>query len=489
MARFGNDQTNIGHLDVRTVGEGGRVVAFFVPTELPREESSARRRLAEGVKLVEFDAETGILKIHPINTLQGHGDYLGPKYTRVHTLTLNVALLDHYSSGLFDSSELFDSSGLFDSQLDDHDGDYQLELESIFEALPYGFVKDFNYGLGLLKDLNRIVRLVEDNTACDEIVFVDGRSAAVDHTEFHLGLARFADIWAEIRRISDRGIRATARVKDAFVHNNLSADLDLILAEPSLGRHPNSRTIAKAASGIEELSTVEREALVDTVASESASLAAHSPQKFQRLKRDIELVSLDRLIKTYEDSLSQNKPESYWQSFFDDNAFALQQVFGAPMVSVRSSANVGGTGLSGSGDKIADYLFKNSLTNNVALVEIKKPTTQLLEGREYRQGVFGPSKELNGAVAQVLDQAYSLTKNLTSLKESSRQWDLESYAVSCFVVAGRTPLASDPARQKSFELYRANSRSVTIVTYDEILERLRLLREFLTPASPSAEEV
>lgn len=138
--------------------------------------------------------------------------------------------------------------------------------------------------------------------------------------------------------------------------------------------------------------------------------------------------------------------------------------------------------------KIADYLFKNSLTNNVALVEIKKPSTKLLNAREYRQGVFGPSKDLNGAVTQVLDQAYSLTKNLTGLKESSRQWDLESYAISCFVVAGRTPSATDPAKQKSFELYRANSRSVTIVTYDEILERLRLLRDFLAPAAPRTEE-
>lgn len=474
MARFGNDQTNIGRLDVRTVGEGSRVVAFFVPTELPHEESSARRRLAEGVKLVEFDAETGILKIHPINTLPGHDDYLGPKYKRVRTLTLDVALLDDYGFRLPDP------------YLGDHDGDYQPDLELIFETLPYGFVKDFNYGLGLLKDLNRLVRLIESETVCDEIVFVDGRCAAVDYTEFRLGLTRFADIWAEIRRINDRGNRAAGRVKDAFVHNNLSAALGLTLAEPSLGRHPNSRAIAKAASGIEELSIVEREALVDAVASESASLAAQSPQKFQRLKRDIELVSLDRLIEIYADSLSQGKPESYWQSFFNDNVFALQQVFGAPMVSVRSGANVGGSGLSGSGNKIADYLFKNSLTNNVALVEIKKPATQLLETHEYRQGVFGPSKELNSAVSQVLDQAYNLTKNLTGLKESSRQWDLESYAVSCFVVAGRTPSASDPARQKSFELYRANSRSVTIVTYDEILERLRLLRGFLTPSDAAS---
>lgn len=277
-------------------------------------------------------------------------------------------------------------------------------------------------------------------------------------------------------------------MKDVFVHNNLAATLGLSTQEFSLGRHPDSRTIAKAADGVEELSDIERDALIGAVAAESVTIAARAPQKFQQLKRDIELVSLDHLIEAYEKSLDRGKTERHWQTFFEDNAFALQQVFGAPMVSVQAGAAVGGRGVSGSGDKIADYLFKNSLTNNVALVEIKKPTTQLLNAREYRHGVYGPSKELYGAITQVLDQAYQLTKNLPGLKESSRQWDLESYAVSCFVVAGRTPSANDPAKQKSFELFRANSRNVTIVTYDEILERLRLLRKFLAPVVTSAEE-
>ncbi len=39
MARFGNDQTNIGRLDVRATNGDGRVEAYFVPTELPHEES------------------------------------------------------------------------------------------------------------------------------------------------------------------------------------------------------------------------------------------------------------------------------------------------------------------------------------------------------------------------------------------------------------------------------------------------------------------
>lgn len=463
MARFGNSQLDIGKLEIRTAVEGGRCEAFFVPNESPDKDSLAHQRLMKGVKLVELEPQSGIVKIHPINTLSTYEEYLGPKYKQIHTLTLEVSLLEDFP--------------------------YASDVNLILEMLPPGFVKDYAYGLGLLKDCNRLIRLIEDNTLCDEIIFIEGRGVRIDGNKFFLGLSRFGEIWTEIRRINDRSNRAASRVKDAFVRNNLAATIGISTAGFSLGRHPDSRVIAKAAAGVEELSDVERDALIDVVSSESTALAATAPQKFYKLKRDIEIVSLDRLIKVYEESLNQNRGEAYWQKFFEDNMFALQQVFGVPMVSVQPGASVGGRGLSGGGDKIADYLFKNSLTNNVALVEIKKPNTLLLEAREYRQGVFGPSKELNGAVGQVLDQAHNLMKHFTSLKEASRQWDLESYAISCFVVAGRTPPTDDCARQKSFELYRANSRSVTIVTYDEILERLKLLRSFLAPIKSSTEEV
>lgn len=463
MARFGNDQTNIGSLDVRKVGTSSRVEAFFVPTEPPPEKSTAQQRLAGGVKLIELDTEAGVLKIHPIYTIPTHIRYLRPKYEQVHTITVETSSLRQYLGAP--------------------------DVEAILETLSPGFVKDFAYGLGLLKDCNRLIRLIEENTACDEIIFTDGNSSTVDGTTFRLGVERFSAIWTEITRINSRGNRASSRVKDVFVNNNLASTLGLPATEYSLGRHPDSRVIAMAADGVDKLSNIERDALVKVIASESAVIAESTPQKFQQLKRDIELVNLDRLIDVYSDSLNRDETEPYWQRFFDDNAFALQQVFGAPMVSVQSEARVGGRGLAGNGDKIADYLFKNSLTNNVALVEIKRPTTQIIDNREFRGGVFGPSTELNRAVTQVLDQAYSLTKNLTGLKESSRQWDLESYAISCFVVAGRTPSSSEPQRQKSFELYRANSRNVTIVTYDEILEHLQLLRNFFAPTTPSTKEI
>jgi len=407
------------------------------------------------VKLLSFEPDTGLLRIYPTNTLAGSPDYLGPKYSQIHTLTIDTSTLDGY----FDSPD----------------------FDAILEVLPPGFIKDHAYGLGLLKDCNRFIRLVEEHSDCTEIAFNSSYETAAHGTEFQIGLARFNAIWSELVRINSRGNRAAGRVKDAFVHNDLAATLSLEPKDFSLGRHPVSRTITKAASGVEELSELEQDALIETLTSGTAAIAKVRPEKFQKLHREIELVSLERLIEAYADALDQNKNEGYWQTFFDDNAFALQQVFGAPMIGVQSGATVGGGGFSGGGDKIADYLFKNSLTNNVALVEIKKPTTPLLRTIEYRAGVFGASKELNGAVTQVLDQAYQLTKSLPALKDHSRRWDLESYAVACFVVAGRTPSADEPAKQKSLELYRANSRNVTIVTYDEILERLKLLREFLMP--------
>lgn len=145
----------------------------------------------------------------------------------------------------------------------------------------------------------------------------------------------------------------------------------------------------------------------------------------------------------------------------------------------RDEVTVGGRDFTGSGDKIVDFMFKNTLTNNIALVEIKLPGMPLLDPKEYRKGVYGPHKKLNDAITQALDQCYHLQSELPTLKYNARQYDLESYNIRCIVIAGRTPL-DDDNKKKSLELFRNNLRSVTIITYDEILESLKALHYFLS---------
>jgi hypothetical protein len=83
---------------------------------------------------------------------------------------------------------------------------------------------------------------------------------------------------SEIRRINSRGYDGAARVKDAFVHNELAATLSLEPAVYSLGRHPVSQVLTKAADGVKELTEQEQDALIDTFASESAALARTRPE-------------------------------------------------------------------------------------------------------------------------------------------------------------------------------------------------------------------
>ena len=97
-----------------------------------------------------------------------------------------------------------------------------------------------------------------------------------------------------------------------------------------------------------------------------------------------------------------------------------------------------GDGTSLKGKKIADYLFKNAMTDNAALVEIKKPNTQLLAKTPYRAGVYGVHSEIGKSVTQVLDQALQLGRSEADTKRRTRDGSWSISAPRCFVVALRT---------------------------------------------------
>lgn len=125
--------------------------------------------------------------------------------------------------------------------------------------------------------------------------------------------------------------------------------------------------------------------------------------------------------------------------------------------------------------------MKNSLTDNTALIEIKTPQTKLLS-KIYRGGVYTPSPELAGSMNQLLDQKYQFEKNIANIKESSRIHDIETYAVHGCLIIGLTPKGMD--EKKSFDIFRWNSKSVQVMSFDELLENLKQLRKFLENCGP-----
>ncbi|MFT6031403.1 MAG: hypothetical protein ACI8O8_003155 [Oleiphilaceae bacterium] len=448
-----------GSLEIEEIDEG-RVGVNFIPHEdvLAQANLDVSRPEKYKTNLLNINVTKDYIEIHPINTLATSDDFLKPKYSSLKTIVL----------------EGFDEN--FPESVE--------EVKHLLEELPSGFVKDFDYGLGLIKDLQPLVSGIESigaehliikNTQLDTAEFDEA------HNIFTLSYSQFEKIRKELNRVI-RNSQAASRTVRKSVANNLLAyflkDDNYPMKPLEIQSTAINKLVAKDVENVNvDLSISEQSVSISIVERNTKKISRDQPEKLFKLRDKIELVTLENLIIKYEEALGKRLNESYWQSLFNENPFILSMIFGCPIIKVQDQASVGGRKISGSGDKITDFLVKNSMTNNTAIIEIKTPQ-ELLIGKEYRDGVYSPSVALSGSLNQALDQKYKLQKNIASIKEESRIYDVETYAIHCALIIGQMP--GDLGKQKSFEIFRRNSKDLEMITFDELLEKLKLLHSLLS---------
>jgi hypothetical protein len=352
------------------------------------------------------------------------------------------------------------------------------------EALPAGLTKDPSYGLGVQNDYLIIVNAIKQIPEVKHIVLAGDRPTSLDGDRYYLNLREFDGLRRAVNRIKAQKQSEGAQDKLVLARNTLLSNvLPHRFAETKRAYKPDTIfKLIEAKAPAQSLSKADRSAAVKLVEQSKRKLAEESPAELLQLKNDLELVSLEALIAKFDEMLGKTLVENQWQKLFNENPFILNMVFGYPVVKIRDQAHVGGQTLAGSGSTITDFLIKHKMSNNIALFEIKTPQTSLLNKTAYRGGLYSPASDVVGAISQILDQKYELQKSIASIKESSRQYDIESYAVHGVLIVGRMP--ADPDRLKSFELFRANSKDVAVFTFDEVLEKLKLLLRFLSERSP-----
>jgi hypothetical protein len=169
-----------------------------------------------------------------------------------------------------------------------------------------------------------------------------------------------------------------------------------------------------------------------------------------------------------------NKAEEFWQQTLAENAFVLSQVFAVPLVLVKEKAYVGGMQLDRHDAKYLDFLLAVESSSDAVLIEIKTPSTTLLGG-EYRGGVFPPSSELSGTIAQVLSYRATLVADVDKI-DKKRQLNVLSPRCAVIVGDAGRQLDTDDKR-RSFELYRRALRDVELVTFDELFRKAATLAE------------
>jgi len=191
--------------------------------------------------------------------------------------------------------------------------------------------------------------------------------------------------------------------------------------------------------------------------------------------------------------------EPQWQDFFEANPW----VFGHGLdyrflVTTQSQPTYGGTGVIGRGGEKGDFLMATEGDVRFAvLVEIKRPDTELLAKKQYRNGAWLIGEELAGGTAQLQANCDRWAKE-GSRTDANRDWaDDESITTvqpKGILLIGRLAqlngqtAGEGTTRRESFERFRRSLWNPEVLTYDELLDRVRFLVRQAKPAELPTDE-
>lgn len=208
-----------------------------------------------------------------------------------------------------------------------------------------------------------------------------------------------------------------------------------------------------------------------------------SMQSMEMLNAKIRVQELINIQQFIQQNMN-NDNEQFWQDLFREHSWIISQIFSLPYMLLQNQPYVGGKGIENLHGRFPDYLFQNGITENVSIVELKTPCTELLYDSSYRDGVYAPHKSLTGAVTQILEQRDTLYKTYFTTMGMSKI-HFEANNIECVLIVGNTGKLLDVDKKKSFELYRNELRNVKVIGFDELLKKIEIMIALLTDKQPN----
>lgn len=361
-------------------------------------------------------------------------------------------------------------------------------FDELLADLPVGFSRHARRGLGLRYEYRLIIEAIEHATAATEVTLVDGDVASLSGTNFTLGSLRFERVRKALDQIGRRAQQRALKDRRNLAHNEIVHAVDEArFPKKYVESQPGEIfELVKLSSRDSRRSPSDRAAVADLVRSDAAAIAQENPAALLELRSEIERVTLGELIAHFERLLVDNPTEPVWQRFFERNPFVLSIAFPYPVMLVRGQAHVGGTRIDGGGETIADFLFRQRLTGGIVLFEIKTGRMPMLQREPFRGSLYAAHEKLCSAVSQVLHQRSELIENFHSKARSPDMADTHVGHVHCLVIAGRDPVGAD--QRRSLDIYRNSIKDVAVVTFDELLEKLKAIYQLMSAAG-SADAV
>ena len=263
----------------------------------------------------------------------------------------------------------------------------------------------------------------------------------------------------------------------AQIDSSFSSFLEVIQNDPSA-----ARMIGEPQNF--ELIKILLQLITQTSSHESLknSLSSLANENLQALTTSASLEGLKRVEALMRENLDNGKEEFWQQKVFNENQWVLAQIFSCPCTIYAQKAFVGGKSLDNKGGNVCDFIYRNKMTQNVALIEIKTPCTEIV-GKPYRE-TYSMSLDMSGAVNQVLNYRDELQKNFSTLTRDLEEADtVRAFSPKCVVVIGKISTLN-AKQQKAFELYRSSFNNLTIITFDELHQKICDLMSVFKEDSP-----
>ncbi len=121
------------------------------------------------------------------------------------------------------------------------------------------------------------------------------------------------------------------------------------------------------------------------------------------------------------------------------------------------------------------------------MVELKKSDTPLFDNIKNRANSWCLSEDLILGVSQILEQkaswqVFSETNVSNNFNDKGQLIKQRAFDPKSILVIGNTKQFSgddkeQQIKQKTFELFRRDSRNIEIITYDELYERAKFIVE------------
>lgn len=263
----------------------------------------------------------------------------------------------------------------------------------------------------------------------------------------------------------------------AQIDSSFSSFLEVIQNDPSA-----ARMIGEPQNF--ELIKILLQLITQTSSHESLknSLSSLANENLQALTTSASLEGLKRVEALMRENLDNGKEEFWQQKVFNENQWVLAQIFSCPCTIYAQKAFVRGKSLDNKGGNVCDFIYRNKMTQNVALIEIKTPCTEIV-GKPYRE-TYSMSLDMSGAVNQVLNYRDELQKNFSTLTRDLEGADtVRAFSPKCVVVIGKISTLN-AKQQKAFELYRNSFNNLTIITFDELHQKICDLMSVFKEDSP-----